>query len=567
MKYNNYILLGIAFTALPVSIQAQTQPEDTTVNRTVVVEQQYNPNIMDAAKVNVLPKVEEPSVSKKEVEYATFTTPATSIPSETIDVYGGKETQPKFIPGYVRLGYGTYGNLDILANYLFRLSDRDKLNVNFKMDGMNGTLDMPFGDTPEWDAFYYRTRAHVDYVHQFAKLDLNIAGKFGLSNFNYKPHGFKKQKFTSGDIHVGVKSTDETLPWQYRAETNLMLYGRELFQFFGGVNETMIRTLANVSNSMSDEQTIGVRLAMNNLIYNYKQKEYKEDIKSIFKSRTTFDLNPYYELNNDNWRVHLGANADLSFGSGRAIRMSTDLKVQYVFSDSYVLYAKATGGRLLNDFRRLETYNPYLNPNREVKDTYEQLNTGIGFKASPTPGLWFNLFGGYQNLKDDLYQLSDRWTGVTEADFINLGLSDTENFYAGLKASYEYKDLFAISASGTYYNWEANYQADKPKPDDYYYALQMKPEFDFVIHTEIHPITRLWLNADYQYTRRTKLDNVNNGNIIPAVSDLSLGATYKIVKGISAYAKVHNLLNKKYQYYLNYPVEGLNFVVGASLLF
>lgn len=31
MKYNNYILLGIAFTALPVSIQAQTQPKDTTV--------------------------------------------------------------------------------------------------------------------------------------------------------------------------------------------------------------------------------------------------------------------------------------------------------------------------------------------------------------------------------------------------------------------------------------------------------------------------------------------------------------------------------------------------------
>ena len=73
MKYNNYILLGIAFTALPVSIQAQTQPKDTTVNRTVIVEQQYNPDIMDAAKVNVLPKVEEPSVSKKEVEYATFT--------------------------------------------------------------------------------------------------------------------------------------------------------------------------------------------------------------------------------------------------------------------------------------------------------------------------------------------------------------------------------------------------------------------------------------------------------------------------------------------------------------
>ena len=38
------------------------------MTRTVVVEQEYNPDIMDASKVNVLPKVEEPTVSKKEVE-------------------------------------------------------------------------------------------------------------------------------------------------------------------------------------------------------------------------------------------------------------------------------------------------------------------------------------------------------------------------------------------------------------------------------------------------------------------------------------------------------------------
>lgn len=96
------------------------------------------------------------------MEYATFTTPATSIPAGTIGAYTGKEIQPGFIPGYVRLGYGNYGNLDVLANYLFRLSDRDKLNVNFKMDGMDGTLDMPFGDTRKWNAFYYPYTANVD---------------------------------------------------------------------------------------------------------------------------------------------------------------------------------------------------------------------------------------------------------------------------------------------------------------------------------------------------------------------------------------------------------------------
>ena len=71
-----------------------TQPKDTTMNRTVVVEQEYNPDIMDASKVNVLPKVEEPTVSKKNVEYATTFFPATSVPAGLMRPYTGKETQP-----------------------------------------------------------------------------------------------------------------------------------------------------------------------------------------------------------------------------------------------------------------------------------------------------------------------------------------------------------------------------------------------------------------------------------------------------------------------------------------
>ena len=44
MKRNRYIFLGMALTALPAMAQhQQAQPKDTTMNRTVVVEQEYNP--------------------------------------------------------------------------------------------------------------------------------------------------------------------------------------------------------------------------------------------------------------------------------------------------------------------------------------------------------------------------------------------------------------------------------------------------------------------------------------------------------------------------------------------
>ena len=309
MKRSHYIIGGLALAmSMPSSLQAQTtQPKDTTMTRTVVVEQEYNPDIMDASKVNVLPKVEEPTVSKKEVEYATTFFPATSVPAGLMRPYTGKEVQPGTTPGYVRAGYGNYGNLDILANYLFRLSQKDKLNVRFQMDGMDGKLTLPFTDSKKWNAFYYRTRANVDYTHQFNKLDLNIAGNFGLSNFNFLPDAaVRKQKFISGDIHFGVKSTDTELPLRFNAETNLMLYERQYDSGFLNSREYIVRTKALVTGGISDEQTVGIGFAMDNVLYK----------NNHFENYTSLGLNPHYRLENDDWKIRIGALVDMALDLG-----------------------------------------------------------------------------------------------------------------------------------------------------------------------------------------------------------------------------------------------------------
>ena len=54
----------IAFVGL-LPLSAVYAQQDSTLNRTVVVENEYNPTVMDASKINVLPKVEEPAVMRK----------------------------------------------------------------------------------------------------------------------------------------------------------------------------------------------------------------------------------------------------------------------------------------------------------------------------------------------------------------------------------------------------------------------------------------------------------------------------------------------------------------------
>ena len=64
-------LVILSIGMLPVMV-INAQQQDTTLVRTVVVENQYNPIVMDASKINVLPKVEEPTVPKTHIDYATL---------------------------------------------------------------------------------------------------------------------------------------------------------------------------------------------------------------------------------------------------------------------------------------------------------------------------------------------------------------------------------------------------------------------------------------------------------------------------------------------------------------
>lgn len=553
MRKIQYILGSMALIAFPLGAQAQKQAKDSTVNRTVVVEQEYNPNILDASKVNVLPKVEPPTVSKKEVEYDATLVPAGHIPAPIMQAYTGKETQDKALPGYVRLGYGNYGNLDARANYLFTLSNSDRLNLTFNMNGMDGKLEMQDNEG-DWNSYYYRTHAGVDYVHSFKKVDLNVAGNFDLSNFNFLPGSINsKQKFTAGDVHFGVKSTNADLPLQFRAETNLLLYERQYEVGFGDTQEALVRTKADVTGSISDEQFIGLALGMDNVFYK----------NNLFEDYTSVNLNPYYLYENDDWKIRLGAHVDLAFGFGKQFRFAPDVMAQYTFSDSYILYAQAKGGKLQNDFRRMEMLSPYSQTDRQLDATYEQLNATLGFKTSPVTGLWFNIYGGYQDLKNDLLQSFQHYAiedaPSTSAPFgyaLKFVPRNTHNIYAGAEVSYSYKDIISFTASGVYRDWKiSNGNED--------WLLLYKPALEANFRIDLRPIPSVLINLGYQNISRTKVE----GEKADPVSNLYLGGSYEIFKGISVYARANNLLNKNYQYYWGYPTEGINFVGGVSFLF
>ena len=367
---NRYTYIALLLSIVPFIATAQTHPKDSTLNRVMVVEHEYTPEIIDAIKINVLPQIEPPVVTKKAVEYAVSSSPATEIPAETMQPFIGEESQPRPKTGLIRAGAGNGGNIDVLGNYLFQISPKDELDVFFEMEGRKGNLDYTGYDFEKlkWKSHYYRTRAAINYLHRFDKVEMNVAGRFGLSNFNYSPLNWDgKQKLTSGDFHFAVKSAEKEQSIQFEAETNYLIYQRKLNLFnYGAMTENRIKTRGNVWGNINENQQIGVVLEMNNLLYQGEG----------LKDYTTVDLNPYYHINNGTWNVRIGANVDFSLGRGTALRISPNVVAECAFGGSYAFYLQAKGGRVLNDFRQLEIYNPYANIRDQLPNTYEQVKIG-----------------------------------------------------------------------------------------------------------------------------------------------------------------------------------------------
>lgn len=558
-----HILLSLALSAaVSLSVSAQQQKPaaaaDTAVNRTVVVEQEYTPTIRDAGKVNVMPQAEPPSAVRQEVSYDLHQVPARQVPASLMPSYTLAEPLDRPLPGYVRAGYGNYGNLDLAASYLFTLSAKDRLDVRFALEGMNGTLDCP-DDGREWDARYYRTRIGAGYRHDFDRVALEADGRFGLSNFNFLPNTMPgHQKFSSGGLRVGVRSTDKELPLQFRAETGLTSYSRRRdgFPLTYADNkwqptdhrETRLHTEAEAGGVLTDESRVGVALAMDNFFYNNEEME----------SHTTLQLNPYYDYRDEAWNIRLGAHVDPAFGFARKLRVAPDVKAEYTFADSYRLYLQARGGRLHNDFTRLEALSPYAVLTGQPLPTYEQVNAAVGFRAAPADGLHLHLFAGYQNLKDDAALAFDYLVGGSALAYDRLLQQDTQNAYAGLEASYEHKDLFRLSASGTYRHWRASGDSD-------WLMLPFKPAFESELQAEVRPLAELRLLLGHRFVRREKPDGCQDR--AASVSNLYLQARYDLFHGVGIYLQVRNLLDRRYQEYPSYPVEGINFVGGVTFRF
>lgn len=533
-----------------LSLSAAYAQQDSTLNRTVVVENQYNPTVMDASKINVLPKVEEPVVPKRNIDYATSLRPVGAWKNEAMSPIVRDWTSDAAYRGYLRAGYGNNGNVDARLGYLWDISTKDRLNIAATFGGWDGDLSKFYDQ--DWKSRLYNTKVGLDYRHAFKKMDFLLGGSFRSRVFNYvanewnpDPDVSLHQHQTMAHGYLGFASTDKDMPVQFQAEAGIKSFKEKypMQHRDEGVGETNLYAMADVWKQYRGDARLGLKARFDNYAYSYEDAE----------GRIALDLNPYYAMQNDDWKVRLGAHVDyveLGYGDDK-LYVSPDVNVEYTFSDSYVFFAKAEGGRKTSSFYELAEMTPYLYESH-LSPTYVALDATLGLKASPATGWWFLVSGGYQVRKNDvcwaLGQGRPFW--FSSIDFV-----DTKVFYGTAELKYDYKDLLDFSLKGTYYHWNGyGHESDK-------WDLCLKPELELNAEVGAKVMNGLRVHAGYEYVKRC---NDNGGD---PVSNLYLGTDYSLLKNLSVFGKVNNLLDKEYLRPEGYPAQGLNFLAGISLQF
>ena len=529
--------------------------QDTTLVRTVVVENEYNPTVMDASKINVLPKVEEPTVPKTHIDYSTSIRPVISWNYQAMNPIVKDWTADAAYRGYLRAGYGNNGNVDAQLGYLWDITKKDRLNVAASLDGWNG--DLQDVNNEEWRSRLYNTKIGLDYSHAFKKVNFRLGGYYRSQVFNYmKPKDYvlincvdvssKSQNQSLANVYFGLASSDKEMPIQFVGEVGMNIFKQKYPTDIKEGSETNLYVKGDVWKALV-EQSFGLAFGFNNYSYSIGKLE---NVASL-------ELNPYYKYGNDDWRIRLGAHVDWWNGPESKVLFSPDVNVEYVFSDSYVFYAKAGGGMENNALVELTDFTPYWGISSScdfILPTHVSLDAAMGLKASPMNGWWFNLTGGYQIRKDDL----GWWIGPgsSYAEFIQ---GNAKALYGSAELKYDYKDLFDFALEATYYNWKWDY-LNQLHETEQLGALSLKPELEMNAEVGFKPLEGLRVNVGYEYVKRAS-------DVYDPINNLYAGAEYALLKNLNIFAKMNNLFNKEYVRHDAYPAQKLNFLGGVSLQF
>ena len=297
------------------------------------------------------------------------------------------------------------------------------------------------------------------------------------------------------------------------------------------------------------------------------------------ENRVYFKVNPYFEMKDEFYRLHLGVKLD---GATRVLPEDSFLGVRpdvsgslFVLNKKLEFYAGLSGGRKLLRFSEIIEENPFFFyndlPNHSF-GAFRTQNVKLGFEGGVRTNIAeivdLHLGVRYRHTDTDLFYMLNYefFDNKVIANKFDLVYDETKTVSVLADARVKLRNSFTADLGFAYNNC-------KPTTEEYaWYRPTTEAKLKLTYAVNDH----LSFNSTFLYQggRYALIQDDSDPNWmgwgpkkLKDVLDLSLGADYKVNDQITAFALLDNVAHQKYQLYYNYPVTGIQFFAGVKLRF
>ena len=556
------------------------QKKDENIGTEVVnVVKPYTPTISDAFKVKEIPSLEDADNSKKEdIKYNFFSFPVAStfVPIKGRAANVDKSQAEKLYKNFANLGLGNYTSLNAELFVTENISDHEYIGGMFRhLSSQGGIKDVALKND------FYKTSVDLTYGNQLDNLiwisDLGFQNQmynwYGIpENFTQPTIDRINPKHSFNNFYIGTNLSltnsffkDASLKynrfWDANGSAENRFYVKPSFEF--DILRQKIKT---------------------NLIVDYLGGSFEKSFlgtSSMKYGFTNFGIHPSIAVNKNDWAINLGASvfysADNENNSSKIFvypQVNASLKV---VGDFMIFYTGVEGSLDQNSYRDFSNENPFVSPTLAIAPTDKQFDLFAGIKGKLSNNVSYSMRGSVQNKKNKpLFKSNEFNMFATNSESYQFGNSfgvvyddiRTVSLFGELKADFS-KDV-TIGLNGSYSRFFTTFH------EEAWNLPTLKIGSDINVN-----ITKKWFagaNVFYVGERKDIVYIQSMITIFPPAYypettnikgylDANLNIGYNHSDRLTGFLKFNNIANQSYQKWLNYPVQALQIVLGASYKF
>lgn len=574
---NKQVYILFMTIILPVCIWGQSNEGD------VEVITDSDRSIQPAHRISMRPKMIDTAITSPTVDYPLLVLQAqTSFEIDRIEPANirHKAQLPQLYRGYAKVGGGS--RLMGLGEVYYNSLRSRKYNW-----GVHAKHLSEWGQIPDVAPSQYdRTNAKVFGTVQERRY--SYGGELGYQNYGLHYYGFENPNADRDSISQRYQSIDFSGFFDSHVKDSAMLNYRvgldyanfmdqkpsvdSLSQWRGRENYVGLRT--SWQYNMSNNVLLSNLRADLNVLYNDFRYGIEDSALTVLdtgfvSSNTVIQLRPVTSFYGMNKKLHFKVGGELAIDIHDVTRASLYpiAEVKYsLFDDLFIPYAGVEGGLQQQRFSKLARENEFIGSNVQL-DNLERYEFHFGIKGTLSSKMSFNVGASFSNNRNQALFVNDTVYSSGNQFSVIYDTINTTTISGSL--SYQQSEKLKIDGIARFHSYQARNNA---------FAWNL-PQLEFIARGHYNIADKLIARIDFtlETGRQARvfdatLDGVQeqDGQLyksLGVIADANIGAEFRYTKRISIFANFNNVAAQRYKRWYGFPVQGFQFMAGATFRF